>query len=254
MNTHGKRHVLDDALDNFRPDTGNMHQQHTITQDDVNHFMRGVFWWMLVGLMLTATVSFGYVIVLQNNLALQQAHSMVTIVSWLAAFGIVITLSAAINRLSSGSALTLYIVYSMLMGLAISSVLIIYAIDTVFIAFGMAALFFAIMAIFGYTTQSDLTSMGRIFTAGLIALIIAMVANWFIGSDQMTFFISIAGIAIFCGLTAYDVQRLKSYYYHHATEDGVEATAKLSVVGALLLYLSLINLFLFILRLVGRKN
>jgi len=231
-----------------------IHQQHTITQDDVNHFMRGVFWWMFMGLLLTTIASLGYLVALMSIPAVQQMHNMLMMVFIVAQFGLVITLSAAIHKLSIGTARFMYILYSVLMGFTLSSIFIVYVTDTIFIAFGMAALFFAIMAIFGYTTESDLTSMGRILFAGLIAIIIAMVVNIFIGSDQMTFFISIAGVAIFSGLTAYHVQRIKSDFYHYASEGGVEVAAKLSILGALSLYLAFINLFLMILRLVGRRN
>ena len=236
-----------------RQDTASMNQ-HEITQDDVNHFMRGVFWWMFMGLLLTTASSLGFLIALASVPAIQQMYDMLMIVFIIAQFGLVIALSAAIHKLSVGVARLMYVVYSILMGVTLSSIFIIYVADTIFIAFGMAALFFAIMAVFGYTTESDLTSMGRILFAGLIAMIIAMVVNIFIGSDQMTFFISIAGVAIFSGLTAYHVQRIKSEFYHYAAEGGVEVAAKLSILGALSLYLAFINLFLSILRLLGRRN
>jgi len=234
--------------------TTSMHQQHAITQDDVNHFMRGVFWWMFLGLLLTTIASLGYLVALASIPAVQQMHNMLMMVFIVAQFGLVITLSAAIHKLSAGTARMLYILYSVLTGFTLSSIFMIYVADTIFLAFGMAALFFAIMAVFGYTTDSDLTSMGRILFAGLIAMIIAMVVNIFIGSDQMTFFISIAGVAIFSGLTAYHVQRIKSDFYHYAAEGGVEVAAKMSILGALSLYLAFLNLFLSILRLMGRRN
>ena len=249
-----KRDMLNNANNSFGHDTIGIHQQHTITQDDVNHFMRGVFWWMFMGLLLTTIASLGYLVALMSIPAVQELHSVLMIVFVIAQFGLVITLSAAIHRLSAGTARMLYILYSVLTGFTLSSIFIVYVADTIFIAFGMAALFFAIMAIFGYTTESDLTSMGRILFAGLIAMIIAMVVNFFIGSDQMTFFISIAGVAIFSGLTAYHVQRIKSDFYHYASQGGVEVAAKLSILGALSLYLAFLNLFLSILRLLGRRN
>ena len=235
-------------------DTMGMNPPHEITQDDVNHFMRGVFWWMFMGLMITTVSSLGFLMALASSPAMQQMHGMLMMVFIVAQFGLVIALSAAIHKLSVGAARAMYILYSVLTGFTLSSIFLIYVADTIFLAFGMAALFFAIMAIFGYTTESDLTSMGRILFAGLIAMIIAMVVNIFIGSDQMTFLISIAGVAIFSGLTAYHVQRIKSDFFHYASEGGVEVAAKLSILGALSLYLAFINLFLSILRLLGRRN
>ena len=240
--------------DRYERDTLDINPRNTITEEDVNHFMRGVFGWMFLGLLLTTISSLGFLAALSAVPAIADNFSMLMIMFVVAQLGLVIALSAAINKLSLGTARLMYVVYSILTGFTLSSIFIVYVADTIFLAFAMAAVFFAIMAVFGYTTQSDLTSAGKLLFAGLIAIIIAMVINIFIGSDQLTFIISIGGVAVFSGLTAYHVQRLKTEFYQYAAEGGPEVAGKLSILGALSLYLAFINLFLSILRLLGRRN
>jgi FtsH-binding integral membrane protein len=181
-------------------------------------------------------------------------YGMIMIFLVIAQFGMVITLSAGINKLSLGAARMLYIAYSVLTGFTLSSIFIMYVASTIFLAFAMAAVFFGIMAVFGYTTEADLTSAGRIFFAGLIAIIIAMVINIFLQSPQLDFIISVGGVAVFSGLTAYRVQELKTQFYQHVAEGGPEVAGKVSILGALGLYLAFINLFLFLLRILGRRD
>ena len=238
----------------YERDVMEFNPRNTITQDDVNQFMRGVFGWMFLGLLLTTIASLMFLVALTSVPAIGQNYFVLTILFVVAQFGLVITLSAAIHKLSVGTARALYVTYSILSGLTLSSIFMIYSIDSIFLAFAMAAVFFGIMAVFGYTTQTDLTSAGKIFFAGLIAIIIAMVINIFIGSSQLDFFISIGGIAVFAGLTAYDVQKLKTEFYQHAAQGGPDVIGKVSILGALRLYLDMINLFLFLLRILGRRD
>ena len=241
-------------FNDYNRDTLDINPRHSVTQEDVNHFMRGVFGWMFLGLLLTTIASLGFLVALGTVPAVAQNHFVLVILFVVAQFGLVITLSAAIHKLSLGAARMLYITYSVLSGLTLSSIFIIYDIGTIFLAFAMASVFFGIMAVFGYTTETDLTSAGRIFTAGLIAIIIGMVINIFLGSSGLDFLISIAGVAVFAGLTAYDVQKLKTEFYHYAAEGGPDVVGKVSILGALRLYLDMINLFLFILRILGRRD
>jgi len=235
-------------------DVLDINPRHTITEEDVNQFMRGVFGWMFLGLLLTTISSLLFLVALSSVPAVSANYMMLMIMFVVAQFGLVITLSAAIHHLSLGTARFMYVVYSVLTGFTLSSIFIVYVADTIFLAFAMAAVFFLIMAVFGYTTQTDLTSVGRILFAGLIAIVVAMIINIFIGSSQITFLISIGGVAVFSGLTAYHVQRLKNEFYQYAAEGGPEVVGKLSILGALSLYLAFINLFLSILRIIGRRD
>ncbi|MCL2853710.1 MAG: Bax inhibitor-1/YccA family protein [Defluviitaleaceae bacterium] len=235
-------------------DVLDINPRHTITEEDVNQFMRGVFGWMFLGLLLTTISSLLFLVALSSVPAVSANYMMLMIMFVVAQFGLVITLSAAIHKLSLGTARFMYVVYSVLTGFTLSSIFIVYVADTIFLAFAMAAVFFLIMAVFGYTTQTDLTSVGRILFAGLIAIVVAMIINIFIGSSQITFLISIGGVAVFSGLTAYHVQRLKNEFYQYAAEGGPEVVGKLSILGALSLYLAFINLFLSILRIIGRRD
>ncbi|MCL2617449.1 MAG: Bax inhibitor-1/YccA family protein [Defluviitaleaceae bacterium] len=244
----------DDYDSRYRRDILDANPRHSITEDDVHHFMRGVFGWMFLGLLITTVTSLMSLFALYSIPAVAENFFMLTIMFVVAQFGIVFALSGAIHKLSLGVARMMFVVYSALTGFTLSFIFIVYAADTIFLAFAMAAVFFGIMAVFGYTTQSDLSSAGRIFFIGLIAIIIAMVINFFLGSSQLDFLISIAGIAVFSGLTAYHVQRLKSEFIQNAVEGGPEVVGKLSILGALSLYLAFINLFLFLLRILGRRD
>ena len=240
-----------DRYDRYNQGSIEFNPRHTVTQEDLNHFMRGVFGWMFLGLLLTTVASIAFLAIMP---AIIDIYFMLMIMFVVAQFGLVITLSAAINKLSLGAARGLYILYSVLTGFTLSSIFIVYVAETIFLAFIMAAIFFAIMAVFGYTTEADLTSAGRIFFAGLIAIIIAMIVNFFLQSSQLDFIISVGGVAVFSGLTAYRVQDLKNQFYQHAAEGGPEVAGKISILGALGLYLAFINLFLFLLRILGRRD
>jgi FtsH-binding integral membrane protein len=118
----------------------------------------------------------------------------------------------------------------------------------------MEDVLFGIMAVFGYTTETDLTSAGRIFFAGLIAILVATVINIFLQNAMLDFVISVGGVAVFAGLTAYRVQELKSQFYQQVAQGGPDVAGKISILGALGLYLAFINLFLFLLRILGRRD
>ena len=229
-------------------------QRHGITEEDVNRFMRGVFGWMFLGLLLSAVSSVGFLVALVGSPAIQANLGVIMMIFAFSTIGLVFVLSMAINKLSVGAARLMFVVYAILTGMSLSSIFLVYDMGLIALAFAMAAVFFGIMAIFGYNTQTDLSSAGRIFFAGLIAVLIAMIINFFLNSPMIEYFISIGGIAVFAGLTAYEVQRLKNDFYYYAAEGGPELVQKVSILGALSLYLKLINLFLFILRFLGMRG
>ena len=165
----------------------------------------------------------------------------------------VIGMSFGFQRLSGTALLALFLVYSLIMGMSLSFIFHVYTKGSIFSTFGVAAATFAGMAIMGYTTKTDLTKFGSLLMMALLGIIIASVVNIFLGSSGMDFIISFLGVLIFTGLTAYDVQKLKRIGAE--VEPGSEGAMKLSIMGALTLYLDFINLFLFLLRFFGgRKN
>lgn len=146
----------------------------------------------------------------------------------------------------------LFVVYSFLMGMSLSFIFLVYTGSSIFVTFAVTAGTFGVMAIAGYTTKVDLSKFGSIMFMGLIGIIIASLVNMFMKSQMMDYIISIAGVLIFTGLTAWDVQKLKRI--GSQVENGTESARKLVIMGALTLYLDFLNLFLFLLRLLGNRR
>ena len=223
----------------------------------LNEFMVKVFGWLFLGLIATAVTSFLFIgsLVNESSLAFRLfANPIFFFGIIIAELGIVVYLSRAINKISAGTAKMMYAVYAVLNGVTLSYIILAYAGADVTQAFIMAALFFGVMCMYGYFTKSDMTSLGRVLMVGLIVLIAAMVINMFIGSATMDFVVCVAGLMLFVGLTAYDVQKIKIQYYTYVAGSGEEAAARTAIYGALKLYLDFINMFLFILRLLGIKS
>jgi FtsH-binding integral membrane protein len=174
---------------------------------------------------------------------------------WIAIFApfiMVFVMSAAVNRLSLSALSIMYILYSLLMGVSFSFIFLAYDLGTIGITFAVTAGTFSVMAVMGFTTKTDLTKFGSILLMALFGIIIAMLVNIFMKSGTMDYIISILGVLIFTGLTAYDVQKLKRF----STQIGEfnNTAGKMALMGALTLYLDFVNLFLFLLRIFGRKN
>lgn len=165
---------------------------------------------------------------------------------------LVVVLSAAIMRLSFPVALMLLIAYSILMGLTLSAIFIIYPLGSIYTAFVVAAGMFACMGLYGYFTKADLTVMGSYTMMALFGLIIGFLVNMFLKSSAVDYILTLVGVVVFTLLTAYDVQKIKQLGIALAGQG--EAEKKIVVVGALTLYLDFINLFLMLLRLMGRRN
>jgi len=169
----------------------------------------------------------------------------------LAPLGLVFAISFGINRLSASTALMLFFVYAGLLGLSLASIFLVYTGDSITRVFFISAATFGAMSLYGYTTQRDLTGVGSFMFMGLIGIVIAMVVNMFLHSSGLDWAISVIGVLIFVGLTAYDTQRIKEMY--SPMDDGTVAGRK-AVMGALSLYLDFINLFLMLLRLFGDRR
>jgi FtsH-binding integral membrane protein len=209
--------------------------------------------WMFAGLGLSALFAF----IFASNLSLMQAV-FATPLRWLvmlAPFAFLMVMNFGLHRLSVGAMTFLFFLFSVTMGISLSAILLVYTSGSVIGCFTAASAMFGIMALMGYTTDKDLTSFGRILTMGLIGIVIASLINMFIGSARMDYLISIIGVAVFTGLTAYDVQTLKRIGAGVEYEGvGTSDTKKLAIMGALRLYLDFINLFLMLLRLFGNRR
>ena len=169
----------------------------------------------------------------------------------LAPLGIVFYMSFGINKMSASKAQTTFWVFAALMGLSLSSILLVYTGMSVTRVFFITSATFGAMSIYGYTTKRDLTKLGSFLMMGLIGIIIASIVNIFMKSSMMYFVISILGVLIFVGLTAYDTQKIKNMY---TASDSGELMGKKAVMGALNLYLDFINLFIMLLRLFGQRR
>ena len=215
----------------------------------LNQGLTGVFALMFLGLLCTATVAF---FVATNTAALNFVFGS-QIVFWgflLAPLALVWLVFPRIWNMSAPAAFGLFFVYALVNGVTLAFIFFAYDLGTIALAFFSASGMFAAMALYGAITKADLSSMGSFLFMGLIGIIIASVINWFFASDALDVLISYAGIAIFLGLTAYDVQKIK----RQMADSGGRAPAAVMVYGALHLYLDFMNLFLFILRLLGRRR
>lgn len=215
----------------------------------VNTFMRGVYGWMTAGLGVTAATALA-VASSESMLNLIFGNTLLLLVLFFGQIGLVLYLSARVSKLSATAATGLFLAYSALNGVTLSAILLVYAQSTIFNAFFTAAGMFAAMSIYGMTTKRDLTGMGQFMMMGLFGIIIAMIINMFLGSSAMDMMISVIGVIIFTGLTAYDSQKLR-YMGETMPMDDATAVRRGTILGALTLYLDFINLFLFLLRLFG---
>ena len=210
-------------------------------------FLTSVFGWMFLGLALTAGVA-AYVAASSDMISWFEDHSWAWLVMFIAQLGLVVTISAGINKLSYSVSVFLFALYAALNGFSFSVILEAYTTASIASAFGVAAGMFGGMAIYGYVTKRDLTGMRSILFMGLIGLIIGMVVNMFWANSVLYWFVTFGGVVLFCALTAYDMQKIKQI-----GESGADAETlkKASILGALSLYLDFINLFLFLLRIFG---
>jgi FtsH-binding integral membrane protein len=169
----------------------------------------------------------------------------------LAPLGMVMVLSFGINRLAAGTAMMLFFLYAALLGLSMATIFLAYTGTSITRVFFISAASFGALSLWGYTTQRDLTGFGSFLFMGLIGIVIASIVNIFLASSMMQFLISVIGVVVFAGLTAYDTQKIKEMY--SAMDDGTVAGRK-AVMGALSLYLDFINLFMMMLRLFGDRR
>ena len=217
-------------------------------------YLANVFSWMFAALAITAIVSylFGNNMKLMSLLVTETGMSTLGWVVTLAPLGFVFLMSMGYNRFSASTLILLFLVFGILMGMSISFIFMIYTMSSIYLTFAVTAGTFGVMALIGYTTKTDLSKFGSILMMALVGIIIASLANFFMKSESLNYIISIAGVLIFTGLTAYDVQKLKRIGAN--MESGTESAMKSTIMGALTLYLDFINLFLFLLRFLGNRK
>jgi hypothetical protein len=216
----------------------------------VIHFFNAVYAWMAVGLAVTASVAYA----VSTNIALMR-HFLSTG----AMFGIVlvelvlvVAISGAVNRINATVATALFVLFAAINGLMLSSIFLVYTLPSLAGTFIACAAMFGAMSLYGMFTKTDLTSLGKILFMALIGLIVASVVNIFVASSALYWLVSYAGVAIFAGLTAYDTQKLQAIAVQ--TQGSPAMAARLSVTGALMLYLDFINMFLLLLRIMGKQR
>lgn len=213
--------------------------------------MRKVYVWMTLALVITGFTAYA----VSTSPAILQAITTNKLLFWglmIGELGLVMWISAGINRLSLTSATLLFVLYSVINGVTMSFIFLAYTRTSITSVFFITAGTFAIMAFIGYTTKTDLSSMGKILFMALIGLILATIVNIFLKSPMFNYILSWIGVAIFVGLTAYDTQKIKQMLMYQEAAD--EQGQKIALLGALSLYLDFINLFLYLLRIFGNRE
>ena len=213
--------------------------------------MRKVYVWMSLALLITGMTAY-YVATSPTILTAILTNQILFWGLIIAELVLVFTVSAAINRLSLTTATLLFLLFSVINGATMSFIFLLYTMSSIATVFFIAAGTFATMAVIGYTTKKDLSSMGKFLFMGLIGIIIATLVNLFIKSDGLTMILSYAGVVVFVGLTAWDSQKIKQMLMQ--ANDVDEGTQKIALLGALSLYLDFINLFIYLLQILGKRR
>jgi hypothetical protein len=222
------------------------------TQVDIDvglrNYMLRIYNYMASALALTGIVAYVFA---ESGMYLSIARTPLIYVVMLAPLGLVMLLSYGINRLSAAAAQGIFWVYAGLMGISLASVFLVFTGASVARVFFITAGTFAAMSLYGYTTKRDLSQLGAFMFMGLIGIVIASVVNIFLASSALQFAISVIGVVVFVGLTAWDTQSIKEMYYEG---DGHEIAGKKAVMGALRLYLDFVNLFMMLIQLLGVRR
>lgn len=227
-------------------------------------YMLRVFNWMASGLLVTGIVSYGiantelmnlfYPQVMTASGRIARSPTILAMAAMFAPLAFVLVMSFGVNKLSRTSVQTLYWAFCATMGASLTNIFVIYTGASIVSVFFITAGTFAVMSAWGYSTNRDLSRMGSFLMMGLIGILIASLVNIFLGSTMMQFLISIIGVVVFTGLTAYDTQRIKADYVEYAYGVGTDEAGKRSAYDALSLYLNFINLFTLLLSLLGTRN
>ncbi len=214
-------------------------------------FLTKVYGWMMLGLFLTAVTAL-FTVSSEAVLSFVYSSKLTFYGLIFAQLGLVIFLSARIQKMSATTATLAFLVYAVLTGITLSSIFLVYKADSIFTTFLTSGLMFGGMSLYGYVTKRDLNGVGQFMMMGLFGIVIASLLNIFFKSDDLSWIISFIGVIVFTGLTAYDTQKMKSMSY--VMLEGNEVARKGAIMGALTLYLDFINLFLMLLRLFGSRR
>jgi len=223
-----------------------------LSKSDSNILLRSVYNWMMIGLLVSGLTAFmvTHSAVLMHMLF---GNPYMIWVLFLIELGLVVAISAGINKMDVSTARVLFILFSFVDGLTLGSIFLLYTETSIAMTFFIAAMAFGVMSLYGYFTDTDLSSVGNILFVGLIGIIIAIVINFFLKSPSFEWWISIIGVIIFVGLTAYDTQKIKALGEQMSSE-GDASLSRAAIVGALSLYLDFINLFLMLLEFFGNRR
>ena len=222
-----------------------------MTSTDVRSFISKVYSYMTSALFISGLTAWYFA----DSGLLLKILTAAPFMQWviiLAPLATVFAMSLGFNKFSQTTLLSLFLGYAFLMGVSFSAIFLVFSLGTIGKVFFITAGLFAVMAVLGYTTKTDLTAMGGILMMALIGMIIAGLVNMFLQSDTMDYVLSCIGVLVFTGLTAYDMQRIKRI--GEGVEFGSGTASKLALMGALSLYLNFVNLFLMLLRVFGRGN
>ncbi|WP_426437413.1 Bax inhibitor-1/YccA family protein [Bradyrhizobium genosp. P] len=210
--------------------------------------MQRVYGYMAGGLILTGLVAYAAAV---SGFYQAIAGTLLLWIVMLAPLGFVLVLSFGIERISAGTAILLFWIYAAVMGLSLGGIFLVFTGTSIARVFFITAATYGATSLYGFTTGADLSRFGSFLFMGLIGIVIASLVNIFVGSDAVQFVISIVGVILFVGLTAYDTQRIKAMYLESDTE---ELAGKKAVMGALALYLDFVNLFMMLLQLFGQRR
>ena len=227
---------------------------HGASADIAKNFVANVFSLMFTALIISGISAVWFASDEMKNYIISYEGGLTTFgwITSLAPIGLVMLIGFGFNKYSVKFLLGIFILYSTLTGISLSTIFAIYSTSSIATTFFISALTFGIMALTGYTTKTDLTKIGSLLMMGVVGIVVASIVNIFIGSSLMDYIISIIGVLVFTGLTAYDVQKIKNI--GNQIDQGSETAQKMMVLGALTLYLDFINLFLMLLRLFGNRD
>ena len=224
------------------------------SRTNTNTFVSNVFSLMFAALIISGISAVWFATESMRSYIINYEGGLTTLgwISMIAPIGLVLLIGFGFQKYSAKFLLGVFLIYSTLTGISLSTIFSVYTTASIASTFFISALTFGVMALTGYTTKTDLTKLGSLLYMGLIGIIIASIVNFFIGSSFMHYIISIIGVLVFTGLTAYDVQKIKNI--GNQIQEGSESAQKLMIMGALTLYLDFINLFLMMLRLFGSRD
>ena len=227
---------------------------YTLSKTKTNTFVANVFSLMFTALIISGIAAVWFATESMKTFIIDMEGGLTTLgwISIISPVGLVLLMGFGFQKYSAQFLLGIFLLYSTLTGISLSTIFSIYSNGSIASTFFISAITFGVMALTGYTTKTDLTKLGSLLIMGVVGIVIASIINVFLGSSLMHYIISIIGVLVFTGLTAYDVQKIKNI--GNQIEQSTENSQKMMIMGALTLYLDFINLFLMMLRLFGNRD